>query len=149
MNRKRTSQFKQGIYRPQHQEKYKGTFPITYRSSWELKLMRWCDLNPNVLTWGSESVVVPYQNPLTGRVSRYFIDFNVCMRDRVGELKKFLIEVKPFDQTQPPVQKKNTKSHMRRLAEYVKNQAKWKAATDFAANKGYQFVVLTEKQLGI
>jgi hypothetical protein len=112
--------------------------------------MRWADLNPNVLSWGSESVVIPYQNPLTGRVSRYFVDFNVTMRDKNGELKKFLIEIKPYSQTIPPVQKnRKTKSLMRQQAEYIKNQAKWQAAQSFSESRGYTFTIITEKQLGL
>ncbi len=147
---KKNSKYRQGIFSPKNKEKYKGSFPIMFRSSWECKLMRWADLNPNVLSWGSESVVIPYQNPLTGRVSRYFVDFNVTMRDKNGELKKFLIEVKPFSQTIPPVQKnRKTKSLMRQQAEYVKNQAKWQAAQSFSESRGYTFTIITEKQLGI
>lgn len=113
-------------------------------------MMRWCDYNPAVVSWGSESVVIPYQNPLTGRVSRYFVDFNVSMRDKQGNLKKFLIEVKPHTQTLPPSQQtRNTRSLIRRQAEYIKNQAKWKAAVEWSSKKGYEFVILTEKQLKI
>ena len=148
MNRKRKSTFRQGTFTCRHPEKYKGTFPILYRSSWEAKVMAILDHNPNILSWGSESVVIPYQNPLTGRVSRYFVDFNMTMRDKDGKLKKFLIEIKPHAQTLPPSQKKNTKALARRQAEYIKNQAKWLAATAFANTKGSQFVVLTEKHLG-
>ena len=88
MNRKRTSKFKQGIFNPVNKDKYKGSTPILYRSSYEIKFMRWCDHNPAILTWGSESVIVPYQNPLTQRVSRYFFDFNITLRNKNGEIKK-------------------------------------------------------------
>lgn len=112
--------------------------------------MRWCDHNPNIVSWGSESVVIPYQNPLTGKVSRYFVDFNVTLRDKNGDYKKFLIEVKPHAQTIPPSQQtRNTKALARRQAEYIKNQAKWKAATEWSQKKGCEFLVLTEKHLGI
>ena len=33
---------------------------ITYRSSWELKLMRFCDRYATILEWGSEVLKVPY-----------------------------------------------------------------------------------------
>lgn len=146
MNRKRTSRFKQGVFKPVYPEKYKGSFPILYRSSWEGKIMRWCDHNPNILSWGSESVVIPYQNPLTGKISRYFVDFNVVLKDKNGELKRFLIEVKPHIQTLPPSQQtRNTRALARRQAEYIKNQAKWQAAQTYATTKGYIFTVLTEK----
>lgn len=145
---KKNANFKQGIFTPKHPEKYKGSFPITYRSGWECKCMLMFDHNPNILSWGSETVVIPYQNPLTGRISRYFTDFNVTMRDKNGDIKKFLIEIKPHAQTLPPSQRnKKTKTLLRQQAEYVKNQAKWKAATEFSQKHGCQFVILTEKHL--
>jgi hypothetical protein len=149
MNRKRVSKFKQGIFKPQHPQKYCGTHPILYRSSYELKYFRWCDHNPAVIKWGSESIIIPYQNPLTGRVSRYFVDSNITVKTKTGELKKFLIEIKPFIQTQPPKPTRNTKSLLRRQAEYVKNRAKWAAAEEWSKKKGYEFTILTEKHLGL
>lgn len=147
---KKNSKFKQGIFTPRNKEKYKGSFPIYYRSSYELKFQRWADANPNVLTWGSETIIIPYQNPLTGRISRYFTDFNITMRDKNGEIKKFIIEIKPHSQTLPPVQKnRNTKSLIRQQAEYVKNKAKWQAAQAYCEAKNSCFVILTEKHLGI
>lgn len=112
--------------------------------------MRMFDLNPNVLEWSSEEIIIPYQNPLTGRVSRYFVDFYAKMKDKTGDVKKFLVEVKPYSQTLPPCQKnKKTKTLIHQQAEYVKNQAKWQAAESFANKKGMIFTVLTEKQLPI
>lgn len=149
MKRKRSSKYKQGIFVPKNKHKYKGTFPIIYRSSYELRFQKWADHNTKVISWGSESIIVPYSNPLTGSVSRYFVDFNVTMLNKQGMLEKFLVEIKPHNQTLPPVQTRSTKTLARRQAEYVKNQAKWKAATEWGVKKGYQFVVLTEKHLNI
>ncbi len=149
MNRKRTSKFKQGIFNPVNKEKYKGTLPILYRSSYELKYFRWCDHNPAVISWGSESIIIPYQNPLTGRVSRYFVDSNITVKTKTGELKKYLIEIKPSVQTLPPKPGKNTRSLLKRQGEYVKNRAKWQAAEQWSKKKGYEFTILTEKHLGI
>ena len=115
-----------------------------------MKACRFFDHNPNVLTWGSESVVIPYPNPLTGRISRYFVDFVVTIKDKDGNIKRYLIEIKPQSQTIPPTQKnRNTKTLIRQQAEYIKNQAKWKAAQSFSEAKGYTFTILTEKHLGI
>ena len=149
LQRKRTSKFKQGIFRPNHPEKYKGSQPILYLSSYELKYMRWFDYNPAVISWGSESIIIPYQNPLTGRVSRYFVDSNITLKTKDGTLKKYLIEIKPSIQTMPPKPGKNTKALLRRQAEYVKNRAKWQAAEQWSKKKGYEFTILTEKHLGL
>jgi len=149
VNRKRTSKFKQGIFKPEHPEKYKGSLPILYRSSYELKYMRWCDHNPAVVSWGSESIIIPYQNPLTGKVSRYFVDSNITLKTKEGNFKKYLIEIKPSVQTVPPKPTRNTKALLRRQAEYVKNRAKWDAAEQWSKKKGYEFTILTEKHLGL
>ena len=46
--------FKQGYYTPLHPEKYKtNRNQIIWRSSWELKLMKWLDLTPEVIEWDS------------------------------------------------------------------------------------------------
>jgi hypothetical protein len=149
LQKKRTVKFKQGIFRPNYPEKYKGTLPILYRSSYELKYFRWCDHNPAVISWGSESIIIPYQNPLTGKVSRYFVDSNITIKTKNNELKKYLIEIKPSIQTMPPKPGKNTRALLRRQAEYVKNRAKWEAAAQWSKKKGYEFTILTEKHLGL
>jgi hypothetical protein len=149
MKKKRTSQFKQGVFNCINKQKYKGTYPILYRSSYEIRFMRWADMNPSVLSWGSESVIIPYHNPLTGRTSRYFVDFNLTLKDKNGAIRKFLVEIKPAVQTIPPKPSRNTKALLRRQAEYVKNRAKWDAAKQFAVKKDSEFVILTEKHLGL
>lgn len=148
---KKNSKYRQGIYQVVYKEKYKGNVhAVNFRSSYELKVMRFLDLNPNVLEWSSEETIIPYQNPLTGRVSRYFVDFYAKMKDKNGNVKKFLIEVKPHSQTLPPVQKnRKTKSLVYQQAEYIKNQAKWKSASEYCSKRDMNFVILTEKQLGI
>ena len=148
---KKNSKYKQGLYRIQNKEKYKGNPDnCFFRSGWELRVQKFLDLNPNVLEWSSEETIIPYQNPLTGRVSRYFVDFYAKMKDKQGNIKKYLIEVKPYSQTIPPVQKtKKTKTLIRQQAEYLKNQAKWSAAMQFCKKYDQTFVILTEKQLGI
>jgi hypothetical protein len=149
VNRKRTSKFKQGIFNPVNKEKYKGTLPIFYRSSYELRYSRWCDHNPNVISWGSETVIIPYSNPLTGNISRYFVDFNITIKTKDGTIRKYLVEIKPSIQTLPPKPGKNTKALLRRQAEYIKNRAKWQAAEQYAKKQNKEFVILTEKHLGI
>ena len=85
-----------GKFYPRNPSKYKGdTTDIIYRSSWELKFMKYCDNNPNVLEWGSEEVVIPYRSPLDGKVHRYYVDFYIKVRTTKNEIKKYLIEIKP------------------------------------------------------
>ena len=50
----------------------------------------------------------------------------------------------------PPVKpKRQTKGYIREAYEYAKNQAKWKMAREFCADRQWEFKVVTEKELGI
>ncbi len=138
--------YKQGIYNPQHPEKYKGSTPVVWRSGLERRLMVWLDANPNIITWGSESVVVPYISPKDGKTHRYFIDFVFSLRKN-NEIKKYIVEVKPSKQCKPPRRRKNQKSFLYENMQYAVNQQKWKSATQWAEAHGYKFLIFTEKHL--
>ena len=141
----------QGKYRPTFPRKYKGDYHnIIYRSSWEYKFMVWCDRSSSVTEWGSEEIVIPYISPADGRRHRYFPDFYMKVKERGGKVKRYVIEVKPAKQTKPPVKpKRQTKGYIREAYEYAKNQAKWKMAREFCADRQWEFKVVTEKELGI
>ena len=140
-----------GKYSPSYPRKYKGDpTNIVYRSLWERKFMVYCDLNENILEWGSEEIVMPYRSPVDGRVHRYFPDFYVKVKESTGKIKKMIIEIKPKRQCSPPVKpKRQTKGYLREAYEYAKNQAKWEAASEWCKDRGYIFKVFTEKELGI
>ena len=140
-----------GKYRPTHPSKYRGNpTNIIYRSLWELKFMKYCDSNSNILEWGSEEVIVPYRSPIDNRYHRYFPDFYIKVRENNGQIKKYVIEIKPKKQCiEPKVQKIKTKSYIREVCEYAKNQAKWEAATEYCKDRKLEFKVLTENELGI
>jgi len=140
-----------GKYYPSHPKKYKGdSSNIIYRSLWERKFMVYCDMNENILEWGSEEVVVPYRSPIDNRYHRYFPDFYIKYKDKSGKIKKSLIEIKPLKQTmEPKVQKRKTKGYIYEVVEYAKNMAKWEAAKEWCLDRGYEFKVLTENELGI
>jgi hypothetical protein len=147
--KRKNKNFVQGVFTAQNVQKYKGKFPIIYRSSLELKVMRWFDTNPNIITWGSESVIIPYISPLDERMHRYFVDFVAVLKEANGNLKKFIIEIKPHKQTVKPEATKNkkVKTMVYEQTEWVKNQAKWSAAEQWAKAKGYEFIILTEKHI--
>mgnify|MGYP003644462012 CR=1 FL=1 len=148
MRRSYRQPFKKGIYKPVHRDKYASSDLPTYRSSWELKFFQWCDKNTNVLEWTSESVVVPYRSPVDGKMHRYFVDNAVAIRE--GDcIKKYLIEIKPYKQTIPPVPSKRKKSStiLYEQATYAVNSAKWAAARKYAQKKGFEFIILTENEL--
>ena len=112
--------------------------------------MQYCDSTTNILEWGSEEIVLPYRSPIDNKVHRYFPDFYIKVRESTGHIKRYLIEVKPKKQTiAPKVQKKKTKSYIYEVYEYAKNQAKWKAATEYCKDRLWEFKVLTENELGI
>ena len=140
-----------GKYQPSYPKKYKGDpTNIIYRSLWERKFMVYCDNNQNILEWGSEEIVVPYRSPLDNRYHRYFPDFYIKVRESSGKIKKMIIEIKPQRQCiEPKVQKRKTKAYIYEVVEYAKNQAKWKAAEEWCADRGYEFKVLTEDDLGL
>ena len=146
---KKNKNYTQGIFQFSNPSKYKGKLPCIYRSSLELKVMRWFDNNPNIITWGSESIVVPYQSPLDGRIHRYFVDLVAALKDKEGNIKKLLIEIKPHLQTmQPnPSNHKKPKTIIYEQRQWVINQAKWQAAKAWSDTKGYQFIILTEKNI--
>ncbi len=135
-----------GKYRVSNPRKYKGDARnVVYRSSWEYKFMQWCDSHPSVEEWASEEIIIPYISPVDGKRHRYFPDFYV----KVGKTK-YIAEVKPLRQTkEPKSQKRHTKRYISEVMTYAVNQAKFKAATEFCKDHGWQFKVVTEKELKI
>jgi|TARA_Y100001951_G_scaffold104835_1_gene118165 hypothetical protein len=140
-----------GRYVIQNKEKYVANLQeCEYRSSWELKYMKYLDRHPNVVEWGSENVILPYYNPIEKKYRRYFVDFYVKVKTTTGEYKKYIVEVKPAIQCKPPPKpKKQTQAYIKKLKVYVMNQAKFKAARKWADKRGWEFIILTEKDLGI
>ena len=140
-----------GKYHPINPKKYKGNpTNIIYRSLWERTFMRYCDTNENVLEWFSEEIYIPYLDPTTNKIRRYFPDFYVKIKESNGSIKKYLIEIKPKKQTIEPVpQKRRTKGYIYEVYEYAKNQAKWEAAKEFCADRQWEFKILSEQDLGI
>jgi hypothetical protein len=138
-------------YVPVHPEKYKGDpTNIIMRSSWETKFAIWCDHNPSVIRWSSEETVIPYRCPIRNTIHRYFVDFKINVKTKTGETKVYLVEIKPFKQTQPPdYPGKQTKRYIQESTTFMVNQAKWKAATSWAKDRNWDFIVLTENELGI
>jgi hypothetical protein len=140
-----------GKYKPSYPEKYKGDpTNIVYRSLWERKFMVYCDTKETILEWSSEEKCIPYRSPVDNRVHRYFPDFIIKVKESNGSIKKYVIEIKPKRQTAPPPKpQRQTKKYLYEAYEYAKNQAKWEAAKEWCADRGYEFKVLTENELGI
>ena len=140
-----------GKYKPSYPQKYKGDpTNIIYRSLWERKFCVYCDLNENILEWSSEEKCIPYRSPIDGKIHRYFPDFLIKVKESNGSIKKYMIEIKPKKQTVPPIKpQRQTKKYISEVYEYAKNQSKWEAAKEWCEDRGYEFKVITENELGI
>jgi hypothetical protein len=58
-----------------------------------------------------------------------------------------MVEIKPLKQTQEPVKRKLTKQYVNEVMTYSINQAKWNAASEYCRKKGWEFKVITEKEI--
>ncbi len=133
-----------GQFIPRFPNKYTGKYPIIVRSSWERLFCQWLDANKKVTAWSSEAIIIPYYDPVQKKKRRYYPDFWMKV-----ENKKYLIEVKPFKETKPPSKrgKKSSKTKLHQEATYLTNQAKFDAAQKYCKKMGYEWKVLTERQL--
>jgi hypothetical protein len=140
-----------GKFTPKNPQKYVGDHTnIIYRSSWECKVMSWLDRNTDIISWASEELIIPYVSPVDNRTHRYFPDFIVKVKSKDGKTKTMIIEVKPKKQTKEPEKKKRvTKQYIQEVVTWGVNQAKWKAATEYCLDRGWDFKLITEDHLGL
>lgn len=139
-----------GKYKPENPTKYVGNInTIIYRSLLERRFMVFCDRNPNILKWASEEMFVPYISPIDNRVHRYYVDFIVEVKEKNGEVKTYLIEIKPERHCKKPenTQNKSKKTFLKELKNWAINNSKWKAAEEFANKQNWSFKIITEKNL--
>lgn len=134
------AKFAQGKFVPKNPEKYIGTGTPRYRSSWEFAVMQMCDTNPAIQKWASESVRIPYRDPLTGKQTIYVPDFFVNFVDRDGTQHAELWEVKPASQAYL----ENVGRSLTNQAQFIKNQAKWEVARAWCKQHGIKFRVISE-----
>lgn len=133
-----------GKFNPVNTDKYNGDHTkIVYRSLWERKCMEWFDMNPDVVSWNSEEIVIPYRCRTDGELHRYYPDFLVKFRS--GTI--VLIEVKPEHQTVPPKKTNNKKRLINEAMTYAKNVSKWQEAESYCKKRGYVFMIWTERTL--
>jgi hypothetical protein len=140
-----------GKFSPKNYWKYKGDpTNIIYRSLWELRVMKYLDENAAIIEWSSEELAIPYICPTDNRRHRYFPDFIVKVRKPDGLVQTMILEVKPKKETREPKKKKKmTKQYITEVMTWGKNQAKWKAATEYCSDRGWLFKLITEDELGI
>lgn len=118
-----------GKFVPKNKHKFDGSSCI-YRSLWERKVMLYCDRSPSVVRWSSERVAIKYWDPTEHKHRSYYPDFCIEYIDKGCQVRKKIVEVKPSSQ-----------------AKWNINVAKWRAATKWCKENGYEFQVLTEKEI--
>jgi hypothetical protein len=134
--------YAQGFFEVRNPQKYLGKSKPKYRSGWEHAFMRFCDNNDSIVGWASESITIPYRNPLTGKMTNYIPDFLIQYRTRDNTVKTELIEIKPKKQSVL-----ESKMSVRDRAIVAVNYAKWDAATKWCRRQGLQFRVITEDDI--
>lgn len=135
--------FAQGRFEMKNPSKYVGTKKPLARSSWEFVFMRMLDEHPGVQSWASESIQIPYRDPLTGKYTIYVPDFFIVYQDRYGKKNAEVVEVKPANQT---LREKVGKSRYNQ-EQYIKNQAKWEAAAAWCKQKRLRFRIVSEDDI--
>lgn len=145
------TRFKQGYYKPKNPQKYKGDVNnVIYRSSWEKLFFVWADMNPAVLQWSSEEIVIPYVCDTDNKIHRYFVDAFIRVKNKDGTIVDCIVEIKPEAQTLPPkFPGKQTARYLNEVHTFVKNQSKWEAAKRYAEDRRMRFLIITEKELGL
>jgi TnsA endonuclease N terminal len=136
------SKFAQGAYVVKNKQKYVGRGTPRYRSGWEHAFMRFLDNNDNILQWASESISIPYRNPITGKQSIYVPDFLITYKNRNNQMIAEVIEIKPKKQS---VIESKMKANERAVV--AVNYAKWDSATKWCKKQGLLFRVITEDDM--
>ena len=134
--------YAQGFFEVRNPQKYLGKSKPKYRSGWEHAFMRFCDNNDSIVGWASESIVIPYRHPLTGKMTNYIPDFLIQYRTRDNTVKTELIEIKPKKQSVL-----ESKASVRDRAIVAVNYAKWDAAMKWCRRQGLTFRVITEDDI--
>lgn len=137
------SKYAQGQFIPKNQDKYLGNGHPKYRSSWEWAFMQFCDNNPGIIGWASESIRIPYLNPFTGKQSSYIPDFLIQYQDKNGKKHVELLEIKPLAQ----MTMEGAGKSQRNKAAVILNTCKWAAAKAWCKAQGITFRVVSEKDL--
>jgi len=132
---------------PLNEEKYVGNVEkILCKSLWERKLCKYFDIQDNVIKWCYECVKIPYISPIDKKKHIYYPDFMVMLKEKTGNIKTIIVEVKPEKQTKEPLNKKR-KSYNNELVTFLINEAKWEAAKNICSCNEWNFKLLTEKTL--
>lgn len=156
--------YKTGEYSLKFPQKYKGSKPPVFKSSYEERMFFWCDTNTRILEWAYEPITILYRfempknapdvdkSVVDNKEHKYYPDVVAKLIDNDGKEVVCILEIKPYNQMVRPTEpkKKNKKTlnkYLNALQEYLKNDCKWKAARKFANEKNMLFYVLNERDL--
>lgn len=127
-------------------KKYEGDITnIIVRSSWETYFLNWCDYDDKIISYSSEEIVIPYLSEIDNKIHRYFPDAKIKVRTNNG-VKIYIIEIKPYNQTIPSKAKRKDR-FLNEMKVYTVNKNKWAAAEKWCKQRGYEFKILTERDL--
>ena len=133
---------KTGKFFPMNPGKYKGSYPLIFKSSLEYRAMRYLDQNPSIIAWSYEPTSIKYLDRTSNKVRRYYIDFMAVVKQGLIQ-KTVWIEVKPYCECHEPKNKKNLLA----MQTWLTNKCKWQAASQLAKSQGIEFHVINETQL--
>lgn len=135
-----------GTFKLKENTKYVGSGAVIYESSYELASFMYCERDPVIVSWVDEpDLQLKYF--FDGKMRTYFVDLMIEIQCEDGEIRKYLVEVKPNKEVKPPKPSKNAKSFKYETETYNKNLAKWKACHKFAQSKGWGFAIWDENVL--
>lgn len=156
-----SNKFKQSILLTENLIGYKGKKQkISVLSSYEHKAVRMLQQLYSLKRidgWANEESIFNYVYSLDEKNHRYLMDFTITKGDYT-----IFVEVKPFSKLTPPKKpkefkgEKSVQSYRNAVAEFLKNQDKWKAVNEWCDTQNskigyekYKFVIWTEKELSI
>ena len=138
LKRIENSKYISGEYILNKPEKYNdNTNNIIYRSSYELKAFQIIEEDEDILSWEYETIIIQYK--LNRKQHKYIVDLKIETNNGIK-----LIEIKPYSKTIKPNSNNNYE-----LKIWNQNQAKWKAAKEYCKEKGWEFEIWTENELGL
>lgn len=160
---KQAGKYNQGIFIPVNKDKVikmNSQGGLYYRSSLEKKMMIYLDRNENIKSWGAEHLRVPYEKTEYNNKTQslettshgYYPDFYYELIRPDGSISRVIAEVKSSNETTEPKLPTSPTSKQLKNFEYAlkmwnKNLSKWKYMIEYCERKGFEFIIITEKNL--
>jgi hypothetical protein len=150
-NLKKSGKYKSlhGTYAPVNMDKYRGKGLPQFKSRLELKLMCYLDKSSAVTEWCYEPFSIKYEDKSVldangqGVIRKYYVDFTATIKTGVV-IKKVWIEVKSINEV---LLSKKAKRNILENQTYIKNMSKWIVAKKLAKSHGYEFMIVTDRDL--